>query len=101
MSLPDHPSLARVPDPLVSGPACERSSLSPQLRIGITFGVLFALKWALPALGLPSTAQVLVLLVVATFLAWRFWWRCGTDRRGPLILIGSLWVAGLAKILLR
>lgn len=43
---------------------------------------------------------MLVLLVVATFFAWRFWWSCGTDRRGPILLIGSLCVAGLAKILL-
>jgi hypothetical protein len=90
-----------VPELPISGPACERSSLSPQLRLGVTFAVLFALKWALPVLGLSSTTQVLVLLAVATAFIWRFWWRCGTDRRGPLVLIASLWVAGLAKILLR
>lgn len=86
--------------PLV-GPACARSRLSPGLRLVITFGVLFALKWSLPAIGLSSAAQLLGLLVAATFLAWRFWWSCGTDRRGPILLIGSLWAAGLVKILLR
>jgi hypothetical protein len=55
----------------------------------------------MPVLGIPSTSQVLVLLVVATFFAWRFWWTCGTDRRGPLLLIGSLWIAGLVKIILQ
>ncbi len=98
--LPDQDSFASAPDLPQVGPTCERSRLSPQLRLAITFGVLFALKWSLPALGLSSTAQVLVLLTVATFFAWRFWWRCGTDRRGPVLLIGSLWIAGLAKILL-
>jgi hypothetical protein len=70
------------------------------VRIIITFGVLFALKWALPYSGLSSAIQVIALLLVATFFAWRFWWRCGTDRRGPMLLIGSLWIAGIAKILL-
>lgn len=101
VSHPDQPTGVSAAELTVSGPACERSSLSPQLRLGITFVVLFALKWALPAVGVPPTAQVLALLAVGTFFAWRFWWRCGTDRRGPLLLIGSLWVAGLAKILLR
>jgi hypothetical protein len=94
---PEPPSSA---DFQVSGPVCERSSLSPQLRLAITFGVLLALKWSLPFLGVPFTLQVLALLVVATFFAWRFWWRCTAGRTGPLLLIGSLWVAGIAKILL-
>ena len=85
--------------PLV-GPTCERSRLSPQVRLGITFGVLFVLKWALPAFGLSSTVQVLTLLVVATFFTWRFWWNCRPDRLGPIVLVGSLWLAGLMKILL-
>ena len=82
------------------GATCERSRLSPQVRLIITFGVLFALKWLLSVSGLPSVAQVVALPVVATFFAWRFWWNCSTDRRGPLLLIGSLWIAGIAKILL-
>ncbi|HEY0996706.1 MAG TPA: hypothetical protein VGD77_12000 [Gemmatimonadaceae bacterium] len=82
------------------GPTCERSRLSPQLRLGITFVVLFALKWTLPFVMPSSAVQVLLLLVVATFFAWRFWWHCGSDRRGPIILIASIWVAGLAKIVL-
>jgi hypothetical protein len=89
-----------IPEVTPAGPACERSSLPPLARIIITFGVLFALKWALPYSGLSSAIQVIVLLLVATFFAWRFWWRCGTDRRGPMLLIGSLWIAGIAKILL-
>jgi hypothetical protein len=88
------------PDVEVSGPVCERSSLSPQLRLAITFVVLFGLKWTLPFLGVPFTLQVLTLLVVATFFAWRFWWRCTAGRTGPLLLIGSLWAAGIVKILL-
>jgi hypothetical protein len=83
------------------GTACERSLLPPWLRIAITFGALFALKAGLPLLGLSVMVQVLALLVAATFFAWRFWWTCGTDRRGPLLLIGSLWVAGIAKILMQ
>lgn len=101
MSFPDQHSPAGVPEIPPDGPACERSRLSPQLRFVITFGVLFALKWSLPVLGVPSTVQVLGLLAVATFFVWRFWWRCGTDRRGPILLIGSLWIAGLAEVLLR
>jgi hypothetical protein len=89
-----------LPDAPSAGPTCERSSLSPQLRLVITFGVLFLLKWSLPVVGLSPTVQVLVLLSVATGFAWKFWWRCTPDRRGPMLLIGSLWAAGLAKILL-
>lgn len=77
---------------------CERSTLPPWLRLGITFGVLFALKGGLPALGLGPVLQVLALLVVATFFAWRFWWTCSPDRRGVFILVIVLWVAGIAKI---
>jgi hypothetical protein len=90
-----------APNGPIVGATCERSSRSPLTRLAIAFAILFALKWILPLVGLPLTAQVLALLVVATFLAWRFWWRCGTDHRGTLILIGSLWVAGIAKILLQ
>ena len=82
------------------GATCRRSRLSPQLRIGITFVVLFALKWTLPFVLPGQALQVLVLLVAVTFFAWRFWWHCGTDRRGPIILIATTWAAGLAKILL-
>ena len=82
-----------------SGPTCERSVLPPWLRIVITLGVLFGLKWLIPALGLSETIQVLVIVAVGTFFAWRFWWNCGTDRRGPVILIATLWIGGLAKIL--
>jgi hypothetical protein len=100
------PSPVEAPEPVPpalpqTAPTCERSLLPPWLRLVITFGVLFALKWGLPALGLSSAHQVLALLVVATFFAWRFWWTCGTDRRGPVIMIGSLWIAGIAKILLQ
>lgn len=80
---------------------CTQSRFSPQLRLLITFGILFALKWSLPLTGLAPTRQVLALLAVATYLAWLFWWNCSTDRRGPLLLIGSLWVAGIAKVLLQ
>jgi hypothetical protein len=83
-----------------AGPACRQSRFSPPVRLLITFGVLFALKWALPLLGLTPTIQVLILLLVATYFAWLFWWNCSTHRRGPLLLIGSLWIAGLVKILL-
>jgi hypothetical protein len=85
---------------LSAGPTCERSALPPWLRLAITFGVLFALRWLLPAWGVAPAVQVLALLIAVTFFAWRFWWNCRTDRRGPLILIGSLWIAGLAKLLL-
>src|SRR6476661_9711443 len=53
VSLPDQPSPVGAPELPASGPACERSSLSPQLRLALTFGVLFALKWTLPVVGLP------------------------------------------------
>ena len=86
-------SLVRPPE------ACTRSSIPPWLRFAIAFGVLFALKYALPLLGLSLVVQVLVLLVVATFLAWRFWWNCSPDRRGVALLVVVLWVAGAAKIL--
>lgn len=86
---------------LPAGATCERSSLPPAVRFAITFGVLYGLKRGLPATGLPPSAQVLALLVVATGFVWRFWWRCSPDRRGPLLLTGALWAAGLAKIALR
>ena len=101
MSRPVDASPAVSPAPSYSAPACERSLLPPWLRLAITFAVLFALKWGLAALAWPVAAQVLVLLAAATFLAWRFWWNCGTDRRGPVLMIATLWVAGLAKILLQ
>jgi hypothetical protein len=78
--------------------SCERSRLSPGLRIAITFAVLFALKLGLPSTGLAPALQVLALLAVATFFAWRFWWNCSPDRRGVALLVVSLWTAGLLKI---
>ena len=81
-----------------AGPTCARSSLSPGLRLGIAFGVLFALKWLLPVVGVPPTAQVLALLVVATLFVWRFWWHCSPNRRGALLMAGLLWAAGLLKL---
>jgi hypothetical protein len=81
------------------GNACRRSRLPGWLRLAITFGVLFTLKYAIPLLGVGAALQVLVLLVVATGLAWQFWWNCSPDRRGVAILIGVLWAAGLVKLL--
>jgi hypothetical protein len=102
MPTPASPLAPASSSPRSSGPACERSSLPPWLRFAITFGVLFALKlWLLPSLGLPPVAQVLTLLVVATFFVWRFWWRCSPARRGAVILTATLWIAGVAKILMR
>jgi hypothetical protein len=62
------------------------------------FAVLFALKYAMPPLGVAAALQVLILLVVATVFAWQFWWNCSPDRRGVAVLIGALWVAGLVKL---
>jgi len=84
---------------LQPGDACRRSRLPGWLRLAIAFGVLFALKYAMPLLGVAPALQVLVLLVVATGLAWQFWWNCSPDRRGVTILVGVLWVAGLVKLL--
>jgi hypothetical protein len=100
MSLPAEDPNAAAPFPPQSGPTCEQSALSPQLRLAITFAVLFALKYAQPFVGVPPTIQVLVLLVAATFFAWRFWWRCSPNHRGALVLISVLWIAGIAKILM-
>jgi hypothetical protein len=86
-------SLVRPPD------ACTPSSLPAWLRFAIAFGVLFALKYALPLLGISLALQVLILLVVATFIAWRFWWNCSPDRRGVALLVVVLWIAGFVKIL--
>jgi len=83
-----------------AGPACARSALPWWLRLAITFAVLLGLKWALPAAGLAPRLQVLALLAVATLFIWRFWWNCSPDRRGALLLGGSLWAAGLLKIAL-
>jgi hypothetical protein len=95
--MPIHPPVSQD----MAGPACAQSTLSPALRFTITFAVLFALKWLLPRVGVPFAAQVLTLLVVATFFVWRFWWRCSPDRRGALVLGGMLWAAGLLKIALQ
>lgn len=100
MTISDQHTRARDVDPGVVGPTCEQSALSPVLRLVITLGVLFALKWSLPAFGLSPILQVIVLLAVATVFARLFWWRCNADRRGVMLLIGSLWVAGLVKILM-
>jgi MFS superfamily sulfate permease-like transporter len=86
-------SLVRSPD------ACTPSSLPAWLRFAIAFGVLFTLKYVLPLLGISLALQVLILLVVATFIAWRFWWNCSPDRRGVALLVAVLWIAGLAKII--
>lgn len=84
---------------LLGARACRRSTLSPPVRFAIFFGVLFALKLALPYTGLSAALQVLVLAAVATGLVWRFWWGCGVSRRGGVALIAVLWLAALAKIL--
>ena len=81
-----------------AGAACRRSSLSPAVRFGIFFGVLFALKLALPYTGLPAAAQGLALAVTATGFVWRFWWACGESRRGGVLLLAVLWIATLAKL---
>lgn len=82
------------------GAACRRSSLSPAARFGIFFGVLFALKLALPYTGLPAAIQVLALAAVATVFVWRFWWACGESRRGGILLLSVLWIATFVKIIL-
>jgi hypothetical protein len=83
---------------LQPGPTCRRSRLPGWLRLAITFGVLLALKYALPMTGIASVGQVLILLVVATCFAWQFWWNCSADRRGVLLLVGLLWLAGAIKV---
>jgi hypothetical protein len=83
---------------LQPGAACRRSRLPAWLRLAITFAVLFALKYALPVAGVAPAIQVLILLVVATGLAWYFWWNCSPDRRGVLVLVSVLWLAGLVKV---
>ena len=93
------PPDARLASP--AGPTCAQSSLSPGLRLSITFGVLFGLKWALPVLHVPPTAQVLILLVTATLFIWRFWWHCSPNRRGALLMAGLLWAAGALKLVLQ
>ncbi len=60
--------------------------------------MLFALKYSLPFTGLPSSAQILILLVGASGFAWLFWWNCTPDRRGVAVLLITLWAAGLIKI---
>ena len=87
------------PSLLRPGAACQRSRLPGWLRLAITFGVLFALKYALPMTGASPRAQVVVLLIVATGFAWQFWWNCSPDRRGVALLVGALWAAGMIKLL--
>lgn len=84
---------------LQPGPACRRSRLPGWLRLVITFATLFALKYMMPVTGLPPALQILALLVVATGLAWFFWWNCTPDRRGVAVLIITLWAAGVIKFL--
>ncbi|HST60906.1 MAG TPA: hypothetical protein VLK84_19545 [Longimicrobium sp.] len=92
---------AATPDPTFpAGAACRRFRLSPAVRFGIFFGVLFALKLALPYTGLPAAAQVLALAGAATGLVWRFWWACGESRRGGVLLLAVLWIATFVKVIL-
>jgi len=81
------------------GATCRRSRLPGWLRLVIAFGVLLALKYALPFAGVAPRLQVLILLVVATVFAWQFWWNCSPDRRGVAVLVGTLWLAGLIKVM--
>lgn len=81
------------------GAACHRSRLPGWLRLAITLGVLFALKFALPFAGAPPGVTVVLLLVIATAFAWRFWWNCSPDRRGVAVCVAVLWMAGLIKLL--
>lgn len=91
-----------TPAPLLeSGAICRRSSLSPAARFGIFFGVLFALKAALPYTGLSGAVQVLALAGVATGLVWRFWWACGESRRGSVMLLAALCFAAFVKIIIQ
>ncbi len=83
------------------GPTCARSSLPPGVRLVIAFGVLFGVKLVLPLLPLSASAEVVVLLLVASFFIWRFWWHCNPDRRGALLLAGMLWAAGALKLALQ
>jgi hypothetical protein len=84
---------------LQPGAACQRSRLPAWLRFAIVFGVLLAPKYGLPLVGVAPILQVLILLVVATVLAWRLWWNCSPDRRGVVVLVGVLWAAGFIKML--
>lgn len=84
---------------LQPGAACRRSRLPGWLRLVIAFAVLMTLKYCLPLIGMAAALQILVLLLVATFLAWQFWWNCSPDRRGVAILLGTLWIAGVIKLL--
>lgn len=84
---------------LQPGASCRRSRLPAWLRLAITFGTLFALKYTLPLVGVAPALQVVVLLLVATAFAWQFWWNCSPDRRGVVILVGSLWIGGVVKLL--
>jgi hypothetical protein len=81
------------------GAGCRRARLPGWLRLAITFSVLFALKYTLPFLGIAPAGQIFLLLLVATALAWQFWWHCSPDRRGVLALISVLWIAGVIKLL--
>jgi hypothetical protein len=83
---------------LQPGPACRRSRLPGWLRLAITLGALFALKYTLPLFGLAPAVQILTLLAAATGFAWLFWWNCSPDRRGVALLLGTLWLAGLVKL---
>ena len=82
-----------------AGATCSRSSLPPLLRFAIFFGVLFALKHTLSYTGLSATIQVLALAGAATVMVRSFWWACGENRRGATIIIGVVWLATLAKII--
>jgi hypothetical protein len=80
------------------GASCRRSRLPGWLRLAITFAVLFALKYALPLVGVAPVLQVVILVLVATGFAWQFWWNCSPDRRGVAVFVGLLWLAGAIKV---
>jgi hypothetical protein len=87
-----------TPSFLQPGNSCKRSRLPGWLRLVIVFAVLFALKYAMPLTPIGPAVQVVILLLVATWFAWLFWWNCTPDRRGVAVLLLSLWIAGAIKL---
>jgi hypothetical protein len=82
----------------IDAPAC-RAPLHPLVRFIILFGVLYPLRQGLRWTSLPALPQLALVAAVGSGLVLWLWGPCAS-RRGPYLVIASLWGAVLLRALL-